>query len=152
MISADERPVASVASTARVGRALVPPDERAHHGAQRQVGPDRQVNAPGHDHQELPSARTQITADCLRTLPRFSSDRKTSDSTAQHDDQQQEDRGRAGLQGGQGHGQAAVRGGGLGRSAAVRPAARLARRASDPVALSRHLDSSPQNSGTTIVS
>ena len=67
-----------------------------------------------------PSARTQITADCLSTLPMFSSDRKTSDSTAQHHDQQHEDPDRAGLQRGERERQAAV-------PRRPRTAARLAR-------------------------
>ena len=49
-----------------------------------------------------PSASTEMTADCLSTLPMFSSERNTSDSTLSTHDQQHQDHDRTELQRGEG--------------------------------------------------
>jgi hypothetical protein len=53
----------------QAGRAMVPPDDRAHHRAQRQVGADRQIDASREDDEQLTDRQYTDDGRLLEDVP-----------------------------------------------------------------------------------
>ena len=105
-------PVAERGENGQGGRAMVPPDDRADHRAQRQVRADRQVDAPGEDDEKLADREDADHRRLLEDVADVLERQEHVRQDAEHRYQDQEDHDRTEPQGSQGHGQPTMRRGG----------------------------------------
>ena len=98
LISPTSVAVPSAASTAKRRRAVVAPHDRAHDGAQRQVGAHRQVDSAGEDHHQLTECQHRHHSRLFEHVADVLERQEHVGRHAHHGHEQRQDHQRAGLQ------------------------------------------------------